>query len=413
MHLDAYCKPATARLCDETILRLGGDVYVTGMTWTSDDRQVVAFIDGAGWPERPADHYYSSRLATVSGEPRNAVFKDVPGYPDIPLCDIYKRTVPLYYGFSVLAVEGCIYQYLSTSTMHCFTPELNVLPDFHLNAVKVIYSPDNGRTWCNQNAPSPVVRELHDEQTAQTMVFLREPRDAFPMLSFLQMGRDYQENRDGFAYAYAPNGITEGTMNEMVMFRVSKEKILDRSAYEFYAGRMGNGEARWSNDLDARAVVHTFPPGWVHSNYSFSWVPSVVYNGPLGLYIMANASSADPTGAADDGCSYLGLWVSAHPWGTWEQIYETTAWTPSNDTAARAGTPIISPRWIAEDGKSFWLVWNDAQLKSCDSDSPTEETLIASMRSTDDSVAFNGRSHWRRHHPGWSFNTQRVDLVLR
>ena len=43
---------------------------------------------------------------------------------------------------------------------------------------------------------------------------------------------------------------------------------------------------------------------------------------------------------------------------------EETAWTPGGNPEARAGTPVLSPRWIAEDGRSSWLVWNEGQLQS-------------------------------------------------
>src|SRR6266478_6368179 len=88
------CRVVGAALRDETISSLGGDVYTTAMTWTADDQQMVAFIDGAGWPETPQNHYYSSRIFTVSGCPQDATFDDILEYPDIPLSDIYKNTVP-------------------------------------------------------------------------------------------------------------------------------------------------------------------------------------------------------------------------------------------------------------------------------------------------------------------------------
>ena len=66
------------------------------------------------------------------------------------------------------------------------------------------------------------------------------------MLTILQMGKGYAENRDGFLYVYAPNGSTEGTMNQLVLFRVPKESsatapptstLLDRSRAVRLSGR--------------------------------------------------------------------------------------------------------------------------------------------------------------------------------
>jgi hypothetical protein len=53
--------------------------------------------------------------------------------------------------------------------------------------------------------------------------------------------------------------------------------------------------------------------------------------------------------------------VADQPWGPWRQIHEETSWTPSGDMNARAYQPQISPKWISDDGKSFWMVFTDFQ----------------------------------------------------
>ncbi len=60
--------------------------------------------------------------------------------------------------------------------------------------------------------------------------------------------------------------------------------------------------------------------------------------------------------------SYLGFWVADQPWGPWRQVHEETSWTPDGDAHARAYQPQISPKWIADDGESFWMVFTDFQL---------------------------------------------------
>ena len=78
--------------------------------------------------------------------------------------------------------------------------------------------------------------------------------------------------------------------------------------------------------------------------------------------MMANwgmGRSADGTGL--DQPSYLGFWLAETPWGPWSQVHEETEWTPSGDLQARAYQPQIAPKWIAGDGKFFWLVFSDFQ----------------------------------------------------
>src|SRR5262245_37112955 len=93
------------------------------------------------------------------------------------------------------------------------------------------------------------------------------------------MGKHYRDNRDGYVYVYAPNGRTEGAMNQLVMFRVPKGKILNDEAYEYFAGLLPDGNAHWSRDISARQIVHAFPSGLVPLIWPLAWLPSVGWCG--------------------------------------------------------------------------------------------------------------------------------------
>src|SRR5262249_12232105 len=159
-----------------------------------------------------------------------------------------------YYGTNLLAVDGHIYQFLATfNRIYNVTDTYSATDPFIMTNAKLIHSPDNGRTWCNQDGTTPVVRESQHEQSRSTMTFFFDkPKGAFSNLSFLQMGKDYQDNHDGYVYVYSPNGATEGTMNQLVLFRVVKTKILDRGAYEYFAQLRADGDAHWVTDINAR-----------------------------------------------------------------------------------------------------------------------------------------------------------------
>jgi hypothetical protein len=166
-------------------------------------------------------------------------------------------------------------------------------------------------------------------------------------------------------YLYAPNGSVEGTMNQLVLCRMPKDKVLDRAAYEFYAGMDERGGARWSKKIEDRGVVCTFPAGWVNKlqrpyAHPYAWQPSVVYFAPSGQYLMANwGNGTNEHGMWFRKPSYLGFWTAPHPWGPWKQIYEEKEWTPAGDKRARAYQPQIAPKWISNDGKAFWLIWTE------------------------------------------------------
>lgn len=273
------------------------------------------------------------------------------------------------------------------------------------NGAKLIYSPDNGRTWCNQNGSTPVVADKFENQTRDTMAFL-EPDYAFTYPIFLQMGKAYRDNKDGYVYVYGNSGHTDGTMNQVVMFRVPKNSVTNRGAYEYFTGRLADGSATWDKDIKARKPILTFPRGYVSSR-PICWQPEVHYIAPLNSYIMS--SSADPTEwwipTAPQLPTYFGVWVSDQPWGPWRLIHEETG---------RRGEKVlpgmnILPKWIAPDGKSFWVIFN---LHT------TEKFIDLSEREMSDwttevhteEESWRGNTRFRMYHPNMAFCFQRIDL---
>lgn len=341
---------------EETTLRLGGSGDNWHMTWANDDKMYVSLCDGSGWSGMPQAQY-NSRAYEIHDAPPNVTFEYLPGYPEL-VNDWATRQSSRYYGFGILALGDRIYQFLSTPN-HPFAE-----PAPRFVGAKLIYSPDKGRTWHNGDGSTPVRWESWEERSRENMIFFEEPGDAFALLTILQMGRDYRSNTDGFVYIYAPNGNVEGAMNQLVMARVPQDRILYRSAYEFFVRRQG-ATAEWSPRIEDRGEACAFPAGRVNRDvHPYAWHPSVVYYPPTGEYLMANwGIGCDPQG--DEWFkkpSYLGFWTAPKPWGPWTQIHEETAWMPDGDANARAYQPQIAPKWIAADGKSFWLVWTDFQL---------------------------------------------------
>ena len=336
------------RRLDETTLRLGGSGDNWHMTWAKNDKQYVSLCDGAGLPGTPTGSY-NSRIYSATGHPPDVTFEFLPAYPDLV-------GPARYYNFGILALDGRIYSFLSTHKREW--------PSEFAGA-KLIYSPDGGLTWCNQDGTTPVRWEQGSDRSRRNLLFFGEPGDAFSLLTVLQMGQNYQANTDGFVYLYAPNGSVEGSMNQLVLCRVAKDRILDRGSYEFFTGRRTDGAAGWSRRIADRGVVHTFPTGWVNQrDHPYAWQPSVVHYAPTGQYLMANwGMGCTPDGQYWFGKpSYLGFWTAPQPWGPWTQIHEEMAWTPAGESGARAYQPQIAPKWISPDGKSFWLVWTDFQV---------------------------------------------------
>ena len=422
---DGYLSPAVARRSnlnqamevtralpdDSSIMRLGGLGDGYKMTIAANGKQIVVVNDGTGWAPPPST-FYSTRLWEMQGEPETVRFEMLDGYPNVDRA-AHPEGAPHYYGHGVIAIGQQMYQFLATLDDAEDRPR-------RWTGAKLIYSKDSGVTWHNQNGSSPVIWEDWDQQNSGSFPFFNEPDGCFSLLSFLQQGKAYAENRDGYIYVYGLNGSVDGLMNQLVMFRVRQNRLLDRSAYRFFAGHGRNGTARWSADIADRQPVHNFPLGWVNYTNLFpgdlvveSWLPSVVYNAPLGMYMMASAG----IGSAPDGTefgkpSYLGIWVSKNPWGPWRQIHEDAAWTPGNDPGARAYAPQIAPGWVAADGKSFWLVWADlAGIREFGRDEALVDAEMESASNASERTVIEAEI-LRRYMPGFSMNAQRVDLTL-
>jgi hypothetical protein len=399
---------------DETIVRHGviGDIFP--MTWMSDDRQFLSFSDGNGLAD--AVNPYNTGGLWISGGPTNAELQKVTGYPQLPSLDDDIALQQRYYGFGVLAVDGSVYQALSMLDRPVVFNRPNQ-PGSHWVGAKLIFSQDAGRTWHNQNGSTPVVWERWEDRSKQSMLFFEEAQDAFSLLTFLQMGKNYEHNRDGYVYGYAPNGYVDGTMNELVLFRVAKGRFLDRRAFEYFSGRTFTGDARWSSNINARKPLHVFPRGWVNkplpgSLVVQSWVPSVVYNQPLDLYMMVAAGAGPgPQGEWLGKPSYFGIWVATKPWGPWDQIAQETAWTPNKESAATCYSPQIAPKWISADGKSLWMTWSDSH-STCSAEEG-QHLQEQQKRITDPQqlMKFNADVS-RRCSANCVFNTQRVDLIV-
>ena len=341
------------RRLEETLQRSGGDGDNWHMTWARDDKQYAVLGDGKGWPdaEGRTGQTYHTRLYGLDGDPPDLTFEHLQGYPDLVVGESPPKN--RYYGVGILAIDDCIYHFLGAPNRPSDQPAPRYVGS------KLVFSPDQGRSWKNQDG-SPLCWEDWADRNRGNMFFFDEPGEAFSLVTLLQMGKNYEHNRDRYVYGYAPHGNGAGAANQLAMFRVPQDSILDRAEYEFFVSRNRDGSANWSKHIDERGVVLAFP----QCHWSWTcWHPSIVYNAPLGAFMMANwgmSRSADGPGL--DQPSYLGFWLAEHPWGPWSQVHEETEWAPSGDLQARAYQPQISPKWVAGDGKSFWLVFTDFQL---------------------------------------------------
>ena len=348
----------------DTIFRLGGHGDNWRPAWVADGSQITPMCDG-DWLN--SGHGYHTHLYRILGGPDGFKREDLPNYPD------FSGEAGSWFGYALLSVDGVLYSFVSK------TPGPRWSGPFR--GMKLLKSKDNGRTWYRVDRRGRERRigphdEARNEVTPGEMFFLEEfglphqKKEAYPFsfVDFVKCGKDNAAARDGYIYIYSPEGAHA---HKLLLARVPKEKLGERSAWEYFV-KFENGRPVWTADLRKRGYVHVFPEksgrgdcfGW------YSWLPSVVWNEGLGLYIMVNGGTyGGPKMTSSDADYYhswmhtrtgsLGFWWSENPYGPWRRFYYTEYWTV-DDPKNRTYQPSLSPKWISKDGKEMILIWSDA-----------------------------------------------------
>ncbi len=358
-------KPVGIQFHKETLKRVGASGDNWCITWTKDGNQVTSMCDGS-WLKK---NYYHNHLYRIKGDADNFTHHDMEGYPRYLGGDNY----PGWFGYGVVAIDNAIYSMVSK------TPGINWSGPFL--GVKMLKSTDNGQSWIRINKNGEA-RSLDPFDSARNLVttgemfFMEEfgknqhGQMAYPFswVSFVQNGQAGSASSDGYIYIYAPES---SNAHELLLARAKKEDFEVRSNWEYFKN-WNDTTAEWTTDINKRGTVYTYPEKSSDNKYFgwYSWLPSVVWNEGLGLYIMVNGGTYAGHGMTDSQDDYydgwmhtetgsLGLWYSEKPYGPWKQFFYTDYWTVDDDKN-RTYQPKLSPKWISEDGKKMMLIWSDA-----------------------------------------------------
>jgi len=357
--------PNGLRFKTDTLQRLGmrGDNWC--QTWAADGSVITAMDDGDWFNDR---FRYHSHLYKLEGESGAFSVSDIENYPDF---DIQGDG---WFAYGMLSVNGILYSLVSK------TQSLN-WSNGPFRGMKMLRSADGGSTWHrvdrNNNERfldrTDIARELLN---TDEMFFFEENgrngkgRQAWPFsyASFVQSGRDHSASRDGYVYVYSPEGANS---HQLQLARVPADLLGQRSAWEYFSGWNGNTPT-WSNNIEQRQPNLVYPERASNGDYFgwYSWLPSVVWNEGLGVYIMASGGTYAGNGRTNSAGDYysswmhsksgsLGLWYSENPYGPWMQFYYNEDWTV-DDSKNLTYQPKLSPKWISADGRTMTLIWSDA-----------------------------------------------------
>ena len=125
------------------------------------------------------------------------------------------------------------------------------------------------------------------------------------------------------------------------MARVPKDKLRDRSAYEFFAKLDTNGVPQWTRDIALRGAVFTHPGACYRS--------AVTYNAGLKRYLWCQIGPGKDTRYAGG----FAIYDAPEPWGPWTTAFHTDQWDVGPGESNSLPT-----KWMRADGRTVHLVFS-------------------------------------------------------
>jgi hypothetical protein len=279
------------------------------ITWVDDELQLTAFGDGDGFDSQNRD--LSLGFCRIFGDPPNHRGEDFSSDADTP-----EGGGPRGIKASgLLMVDDVLYMFVRN-----YKPEK---PDDFTNS-RLAWSKNQGVNW-----------RWADWHFSET----------FGCPEFVQFGRNYQGARDKYVYILSQaNDSAYSYSPDIVMARVPKDKIPDRSSYRFFAGRDSGGTPIWSADIRKRKPIFTDPRGTQRV--------AMTYNAGLGRYILT--SSHVPPNKKATHTPALGIFDAPEPWGPWTTVYYDHDWSKGSRTYHHK----FPTKWMSPDGKTMWLLFS-------------------------------------------------------
>jgi hypothetical protein len=261
------------------------------MTWGDDDAQYTSYGDGFGFDPR-VERKLGMGFARITGGPG--------GFRGVNLRSDAERTgdgAKSAKASGIVMVDGVLYLWVRNA-----------------GNAQLLSSRDHGKTW--------------------QWGFKMEA--AFGSPAFLNFGKNYAGARDAYVYTYSQDGPSAyESDNALILARVPKDRIRDRTAWEFFERVDPGGRPLWTPDVAHRGPMFS-PPAGVNR-------VDVVFNPGLGRYLMALAY--DHSGA-------WGLFDAPEPWGPWTTVLHRE-WDVPGTHGYR-----LPAKWISQDGLTMTLVFS-------------------------------------------------------
>ncbi len=279
------------------------------ITWADDDHQYASWGDGGGFGGTNRIGRVSLGVAQIEGERDDHTGHNVWGGL---MSEHPARFMGKSYG--IISINGSLYMWVSPGSDKRGYEE-----------ARLAVSRDHGASW-NQ------------------VDWAFTKADGIVIPTFLQFGQDYADARDCHVYSLFirlqdDSKLSVQKPGKIDLARVGIDRILDRDAYEFYAGLDNDGEPLWSSNITHKQPVFQDSNG-------VGWNASVSYNTGLNRYLLITEHGQSAKGN-------LGMFDAPEPWGPWTTVTYGSNWMNTRTTFFWN----FANKWLSPDGKSFTLVF--------------------------------------------------------
>jgi predicted amidohydrolase len=286
----------------------GSDNWPT--TWADDGHQYTVWGDGGGFGGTNATGRVSLGVGRVEGGPDDYKGVNVWGGHQAANKATFKGK-----SYGIICIGGALYMWVSPGSGATSFTE-----------ARLTRSADHGARW-----------------TRADWAFTKE--DGVVMPTICQFGKDYAGARDDYVYHYMTRLDRERLefdvqkTGQIDLARVPKGRMLDRAAYEFFAGLDPAGRPTWVKDLAARQPVF-------HDANGVAWSVSVCYNAGLKRFLLCTEHKQQCRGN-------LGIFDAPEPWGPWTTVAYYDNWGGFGNGFFWN----FSPKWFSADGRDFTLIF--------------------------------------------------------
>jgi len=310
----------TYRLANELFPGWTGDLWPSA--WGADDRLYTANGDGFGfglvWSDIVINFVDGYPPELVGSSPPLAFDGFVAGVWGPESWKVNRKPT------GMTCVDGDIYLFFQNLKNFLSDNEFGDAPHASISV-----SRDGGYTW--EFDPSEPMFTDH----------------VFTTGFFLDYGRCNEYAFDDYVYVYGLDynwRFSDGfAQTKMYLARVPNDRILDRAAWEFFAGADG-GEPTWSENIDDKVPVLTDDTEY-RGGYSGICQGSVVYIPRLNRYLYSTRAVYEWI-----------FWEAPKPWGPWTRV-SVIEWTGGWTETYHPGYPaIITSKFMDADGLGGWII---------------------------------------------------------